>query len=163
MACELHQQPSANRPSRDHAPLLSHSQSRPDVVTLNVQMSLRSKLRALDVLVPVLVDPACAGVQASNPLGNAPPVPHHPSLHERSPAGAPPYLIDPVTCTSPAMAPTPRGARSLRTSLWQVSPTTMPTCTSETTETATSSKRSLTGYTPTSSSHPRGSKSRQAI
>ena len=51
MARKLHQQPRATHPPTDAAPPLDHPPSRPDILTLNMQMSLRSKLYALDVLI----------------------------------------------------------------------------------------------------------------
>ena len=47
VARKLRQQPTVCQPATSAAPLPDHSQPRPDIVTLNVQMSLRPKLRAL--------------------------------------------------------------------------------------------------------------------
>ena len=65
---KLHQQPPTNRPSTDDAPPPDHSLSRADIVTLNVQMSLRPKLHALDVLVRDYKYPLTLHVQESGPL-----------------------------------------------------------------------------------------------
>ena len=60
--------------------LLDRSPSRPDIVTLNVQMSLRPKLRALDVLAREYHYPLTLHVQESGPLiiQAVHPLPHHP-------------------------------------------------------------------------------------
>ena len=50
VARKLHQHPPATRPSTGGAPPPDRPSSRPDIVTLNVQMSLRPKPRALDML-----------------------------------------------------------------------------------------------------------------
>ena len=49
-------------------PLAGHMSPRPDVMTLNVQMSLRPKLRALDVLVRECQYPLTLHVQEAGPL-----------------------------------------------------------------------------------------------
>ena len=51
VARKLHQHPPATYTPTDGPPPPDRPPSRPDIVTLNVQMSLRPKLRALDVLV----------------------------------------------------------------------------------------------------------------
>ena len=49
-------------------PLSGHVSPRPDIMTLNVQMSLRPKLRALDVLVRECQYPLTLHVQEAGPL-----------------------------------------------------------------------------------------------
>ena len=67
VACKLSQRPPATHPSSG-APPPDRPPSRPDIVTLNVQMSLRPKLRALDILIREYQYPLTVHVQEAGPL-----------------------------------------------------------------------------------------------
>ena len=68
MARKLHQHPPATHPSLDAAPPPERTPSRPDTVTLNVQMPLWRKLRALDALIREYQYPLTLHVQEARPL-----------------------------------------------------------------------------------------------
>ena len=68
VARKLHQHPPATRPPTDSAPPPDRALSRPDIVTMNVQMSLRPKLRAVDVLIREYQHPLTLHVQEAGPL-----------------------------------------------------------------------------------------------
>ena len=65
--CQLTQH-STTAGSCPDPPLSGHVSPRPDVMTLNVQMSLRPKLRALDVLLRECQYPLTLHVQEAGPL-----------------------------------------------------------------------------------------------
>ena len=67
MARKLTQHPPAAGPCSD-PPLPDRPSPRPDIVTLNVEMSLRPKLRALDVLIREYQYPLTLHVQEAGPL-----------------------------------------------------------------------------------------------
>ena len=106
-------------PATDDTPLPDHSQPCADIAKLNVQMSLRPQLRALDVLVREYQYLLTLHVQDSGTLvlRTVHPLYHYIEARQRFPAGAPPSCIEPQTYTSPAIVPNPQDVRSLRTSL----------------------------------------------
>ena len=67
MARKLTGHPPAAHPCSD-PPFPDRPSPRPDVVTLNVQMCLRPKLRALDVLIREYQYPLTLHVQEAGPL-----------------------------------------------------------------------------------------------
>ena len=80
---KLTQHPPAAGPCSDPR-LPDRPSPRPDIVTLNVQMSLRPKLRALDVLIREYQypRPCTFKKQVSDRPTGAPPAPHHPRPRE---------------------------------------------------------------------------------
>ena len=158
MARKLLQHPPATHPSSG-APPPDRPSSRPDIVTLNVQMSLRPKLRALDVLIREYQYPRALHVQEAGPLIVQM---VHPLYHTiQAPAnvagGCATLLYGAPDLTVTSHSAHPSGC-ALVTHFTVAGVTHCHAkCISRPMETSAPSRRSWTGCSPTSSSHRPGS------
>ena len=159
MARKLQQHSPATHPSTDGAPPPDRPPSRPDIVTLNVQMSLRPKLHALDVLIREYQYPLTLQVQETGPLiiQTVNPLSHTIQAPAKVAGGCATVLYRAPDLTVTSHSAHPSG-RALVTHFTVAGVThCRPTCISRRVGTSTSSKRSWSGCTPTSSSRRSGS------